>query len=99
MHYNATRKHWQKPLTDKIDGIIMGTDGIGERPYYPYQGLSTYTKNKVSLKYFFWTLLLHYVLREGFKKKKKWEFYHSGLGPPLPPKSGKKYFFYLEYGV
>ena len=40
MHYNATRKPRQKPLTDEIDGIIMGTDGIGERPYYPHQGLS-----------------------------------------------------------
>ena len=29
------------------------------------------------------------------KRKKKWEFSHSGSGPPLPPKSGKKYFFFI----
>ena len=36
------------------------------------------------------------ILREGFIKKKKWEFSHSGEGPP-PPKSGKKYYFFILY--
>ena len=45
---------------------------------------------KVIISRFFIKYVLQTV-REGLKKRKKWEFSHSGEGPPpFPPNSGEK---------